>query len=76
MAEHVTDVCKRILEDACQSPLAPLEDVPLTVQMRGRIERWYSDRAFLADQVGRLRAKLEECSPKAALGLVNSGKGE
>jgi hypothetical protein len=65
MAEHVTDVCKRVLEETCHNPLAPLGDVSLTAQMRTRIERWYSDRAFLADQVGRILAKSKENTPQA-----------
>ncbi len=48
MAEHITDMCRRIRQEICDDPVAPLDDVPLSIRMRARIERWYSDRAFLA----------------------------
>ena len=47
MSEHVTSMCERVLREEL---VAPLDDVALTVRMRERIRRWYSDRAFLAEQ--------------------------
>ncbi len=66
MAEHVTDMVKRILAE--EATRFSLEDVPLTLRFRERIERWHRERGFLAMQFKRLEdevAGLADAGDKA-----------